>query len=33
MNDDKIVELFLKRDESAIRETSEKYGKRLRFLA
>lgn len=31
--DDFIVELYLKRDESAIRHTDEKYGPRLRQLA
>lgn len=33
MDDSNIVELFLKRDEEAIRLTAEKYGKRLRSLA
>ena len=33
MDDNRIVELYLLRDETAIRQTSEKYGKRLRFLA
>ncbi len=33
MEDSKIVELFLKRDESAIQYTSEKYGRRLRSLS
>lgn len=33
MEDRRIVELFLCRDESAIRQTSDKYGKRLRSLA
>lgn len=33
MDDDKIVELYLKRDETAIMHTSEKYGKRLKKLA
>ena len=33
MEDGKIVELYLRRDETAIRRTSEKYGDRLRSLA
>ena len=33
MEDEKIVELFLLRDESAIEHTSEKYGRRLRALS
>lgn len=33
LDDDKIVELYLLRDEEAIRETTEKYGKRLQSLA
>lgn len=33
MDDGKIVELFLLRDESAIKYTSDKYGKRLRSLS
>lgn len=33
MEDDQIVRLFLERDESAIRFTSEKYGTRLRALS
>ncbi len=33
LEDRKIVELFLKRDESAIQYTSEKYGGRLRSLS
>ena len=33
MDDERIVELYLSRDESAIKETSEKYGPRLRSLA
>ncbi|MBE6628376.1 MAG: RNA polymerase sigma factor [Ruminococcaceae bacterium] len=33
MDDQSIVELYLQRDERAIRETSEKYGSRLRSLA
>lgn len=33
MDDNKIVELYLSRDESAIQHTSEKYGSRLRYLA
>lgn len=33
MEDSRIVELFLSRDETAIRETAEKYGARLRALA
>ncbi len=33
MEDGDIVELFLSRDESALRHTSEKYGKRLRRLS
>ena len=33
MDDNNIVELFLRRDETAIGQTAEKYGKRLRTLA
>ena len=33
MDDSKIVELFLRRDENAIRHAKEKYGRRLRDLA
>ena len=33
MEDDRIVELYLRRDEEAVRRTSEKYGNRLRALA
>lgn len=33
MDDGKIVDLYLLRDEAAIRETAEKYGGRLRALA
>ena len=33
MEDDKIVQLYLNRDESAIRFSSEKYGSRLRALS
>lgn len=33
MDDNKIVELYLLRDEAAIKHTSEKFGKRLRSLA
>lgn len=33
LDDGKIVELFLRRDESAIQHTSEKYGGRLRSLS
>ena len=33
MEDVRIVELYLRRDETAIRQTSEKYGGRLRSLA
>lgn len=33
LEDDKIVQLFLSRDEEAIRKTSEKYGTRLRAVA
>lgn len=33
MEDDKIVELYLRRDETAIRWTAEKFGARLRSLA
>ena len=33
MEDDKIVELYLNRDENAIRASSEKYGARLRALS
>ena len=32
MDDNKIVDLYLRRDEAAIRQTSEKYGGRLRSL-
>lgn len=33
MDDDHIVDLYLRRDEDAIRNTTEKYGSRLRTLA
>ena len=33
MEDDKIVQLYLNRDESAIVQTSEKYGSRLRAIS
>lgn len=33
MEDEKIVELYLSRDETAVEKTSEKYGSRLRALA
>lgn len=33
MDDNRIVDLFLNRDEEAIAQTSKKYGKRLRSLA
>lgn len=33
MDDSRIVELYLQRDENAIGQTAEKYGKRLRALA
>ena len=33
MDDYKIVELYLQRDETAIVQTKEKYGKRLKNLA
>ena len=33
MEDDKIVQLYLNRDENAIRQTSEKYGSRLRAIS
>jgi len=33
LDDNKIVELFLLRDETAIKQTAEKYGKRLRSLS
>ncbi len=33
MEDDRIVQLFLERNESAIRETAEKYGSRLRAVS
>lgn len=33
MDDHKIVELYLLRDETAIKQTTEKFGKRLRSLA
>lgn len=33
MDDSSIVDLFLDRDESAIRHTSSKYGARLRFIS
>lgn len=33
MDDDKIVELFWQRSESAIRETEKKYGRYIRYIA
>ena len=33
LDDDRIVELYLLRDETAIMQTSEEYGNRLRSLA
>ncbi len=33
MDDNKIVELYFKRDESAIKETSDKYGKLIYYIA
>lgn len=33
MDDSRIVELYLRREETAIRQTAEKYGSRLRSLA
>lgn len=33
MDDNKIVELYLLRDETAIKQTAEKFGSRLRSLA
>lgn len=33
LDDNRIVELYLQRDETAIKQTTEKYGKRLRSLA
>ena len=33
MEDSKIIDLYLGRDEAAVRHTSEKYGNRLRSLA
>jgi len=33
MDDDKIIELYLSRDETAIKKTAEKFGTRLRSLA
>ena len=33
LDDNKIVELYLSRDETAIKQTSENYGTRIRFLA
>lgn len=33
MDDNRIVELYLLRDETAIKQTTEKYGSRLRSLA
>ena len=33
MDDERIVELYLQRDESAIRQSAEKFGSRLRALA
>lgn len=33
MDDNKIVELYMFRDEEAVKQTSEKFGKRLRSLA
>ena len=33
MDDDKIIDLYLRRDEAAVKHTSRKYGDRLRALA
>lgn len=33
MEDDKIIQLYLERDEAAIKQTSEKYGSRLRAIS
>lgn len=33
LDDDRIIELYLRRDETAIKETTDKYGRRLRSLA
>ena len=33
LDDREIVELYFMRDEAAIRQTSEKYGRRLRVLS
>lgn len=33
MEDEKIVELYLCRDEEAVKHTSEKYGQKLRYLS
>lgn len=33
MEDERIIELYFERDETAIRNTAEKYGSRLRSLA
>ena len=33
VDDSEIVELYLKRDESAISNTQEKYGQKLRLIA
>lgn len=33
LDDNRIIELYLQRDETAIKQTTEKYGKRLRSLA
>lgn len=33
MNDDEIVELYIKRDQNAIRNTQSKYGKRIRGIS
>ena len=33
LDDSQIVELFLQRDETAIKQTTDKYGSRLRSLA
>ena len=33
LDDNRIVELYLLRDETAIKQTTEKYGSRLRSLA
>ena len=33
LEDSMIVELYLRRDEAAVRETAEKYGSKLRALA